>query len=124
MGYIIAPKEVAVVEHASSKKQATVQLTQIGTPASVSKPTFKEDSESFNATFEGSFQIDVGAGRAIAGKLTVIVQYSSDLDGPQVGGIVGSSLTLLSCECERECECECRVVELPEFVIQEVEDTY
>src|SRR5690625_1764446 len=107
MGYIITPKGTAVVEHAASKKRNdNVQLTEVGTSISVSKPLFKEDSEFFNATFEGGFQIDVDAKRTIAGKLTVIVQYSDGLDGPEVEGTVDSSLTLPSCE----------VIELPEFV--------
>lgn len=114
MGYIVIPNGSAVVEHSSSKEQANVQLTEVGTPISVSKPLFKEDSESFNATFEGSFQINVEAERTIAGKLTVTVQYSDSPDGPQIEGIEGSSVTPPSCE----------VLELPEFVIEEVEDTY
>lgn len=114
MGYTITPKGTAVVEHPSSKKQVNVQLTETGTPTSVSKPRFKEDSESFNASFEGSFQIDVEAGRTIAGQITVTVQYSDGPDGPQIEGIEESSVTPPSYE----------ILELPDFVIEEVEDTY
>lgn len=113
MGYIIIPTGPAVVEHSPSKKQVNVQLTEVGIPTSTSKPRFKEDSESFITTFEGSFQIEVEAGRAIAGQLTVNVPYSSSPGGQQTDGMEESSLNPPSCE----------VIELPKFVVQEVEDT-
>lgn len=115
MGYIIAPKGEAVVEHVSSKQRATVQLTEEGSPIKVSKPLFKEDSESFSTTFGGSFQIETDAGETVAGQITVTVQYSSGLDGQEIDDDhVDSSITLSSCA----------ILELPEFEIQEVEDDY
>lgn len=112
MGYVVTPKGTVVVEHAFSKKQATVQLTEVGPATRIRKLQLKEDSESFDTTFEGSFQIDVDAEQTIAGKVTVTVQYSSGLDGQEIDGTVDSSISLLSCE----------ILEIPAFEIREVED--
>lgn len=110
MGYIIIPNKVAVVQHTSSQKKALVQLTEKDT-VQVKSAAHKEDSDFFDTTFVGRFQIDVDATQTISGQVTVTVQYSSSPDGQEVEGIRASSVTTQSCE----------IVELPDFKIQEVE---
>lgn len=113
MGYRIIPEGPVTVQHTPSKKKVTVELTDTGAHTRVRESEFKEDSESFHATFEGSFQFEIEA-KPIDGKVTVIVEYTSSLDGQEVDGIVDSSISLPSCE----------ILEISNFEIQEVEGDY
>lgn len=109
MGYRVIPEGPVTVQHTPSKKKVTVELTDTGTHTRTRKPTSKENSESFHATFEGSFQFEIEA-KPIDGKVIVIVEYTSSLDGQEVDDVVSSVITPSSCE----------FLKRPDFEIQEV----